>query len=197
VQAAREDGALRIAFRRMEAGSAGHPARLEADGGRLEEVVHSPDRLTVSTLWREPLGELRCSFAYGGSASHPAGAEAPDETVEYVFLDEEGVQVTARLPLANPVRPVLPLEVTLAPALLPALLDRTRLDAPLSRVAFPLPLDPDGALLAGDSVVVIRTAGGGRREFLVGVDPDGTPTATTGYIRRIGQVARIAVDAGQ
>jgi hypothetical protein len=197
VQAAREDGDLRVAFRRTEAGSAGHLARLEADGGRLEEVVHSPDRLTVSVLWREPQGELRCSFAYGGSASRAAGGEAPDETVEYVFLDAEGATVTARLPLGNPVRPALPLEVTLDPALLPALLDRTRLERPRTLVSFPLPVDADGALVRGDSVVVIRTTGGGRREFLVGVDPDGTPTATTGYIRRIGQVARINDDAGQ
>lgn len=197
VQAALEGDAVRVAFRRTEPGSAGHLARLEADGGRLEEVVHSPDRLTVSVLWREAEGALRCSFAYGGEASYPAGGPASDEEVLYVFLDEAGARVTARLPGANPVRPALPLDVQLPPALLPALLDGRALREPRTRVLLPLPVDADGALVEGDSVVVLETAGGGRRELLLGIDPDGTPTATTGYVRRLGRVARIAVDAGQ
>ncbi|MGH7162131.1 MAG: hypothetical protein ACREID_01500, partial [Planctomycetota bacterium] len=58
--AAREEGGLRVWFRRSEAGTSGHLPALAAEGGRLEELIYSPDRLSVSALWREPRGEVRC-----------------------------------------------------------------------------------------------------------------------------------------
>jgi hypothetical protein len=188
VSAAPEAGGLRVRFRRAEAGTGGHPAQLEADGGRLEQVLHSPDRLTVSVLWREPSGTLRCAFPYGGVGEfHSASPGEPGE-VEYVLLEETDALVECRLPRACTMRPVLPLRILLGPSLLPAQLelageDRITISERDTSVAWEIPTDPEGTLVGGDHAFRLQTSDGSSWTFLLSVDPDGTPAATTGFIR--------------
>ncbi|MHC4133852.1 MAG: hypothetical protein ACYTDU_02510 [Planctomycetota bacterium] len=189
VSAARAAGGLRIRFRRLGGqGSAEHVARLDADGGQLDQVLHSPDRLTVSVLWREPAGTLRCAFPYGGVGRFRAGTHVDGRAVEYVFLKSEGIEVTAQVPAGCLVQPFLPLHARLAPDHLPGsmhlpggrtvVLEREETSCRLA-----LPRDRDGVLAGGDLELVLRTANGDQHLFLVGVDPDGTPSAVTGFVR--------------
>jgi hypothetical protein len=188
VSAARAEDGLRVRFRRLSGqGSAEHAGRLTCDAGFLEQIVHSPDRLTLSVLWREPAGTLRCAFPYGGVGRFSVGAPMEEGVVEYVFLAREGIEVTAQVPAGCLMQPSLPLHIQLTPDHLPAslsmpggrsmALEREETDCRLA-----LPLD-DGALVDGDVELVVQTADGERHAFLVGVDPDGTPSAVTGFVR--------------
>ncbi|MFQ5843756.1 MAG: hypothetical protein ACE5JG_02085 [Planctomycetota bacterium] len=187
--AVREGGALRVHFRRTRRGTGGHLAVLEADGGTLSEVVHSPDRLSVSVLWREPEGRLRCTYAYGGVGVQDAGDVSETRIARYVFLDAPGARVTMHLPVRCPMRPALDLRFRLDPSRLPAVLEVPGRAAHVLRRAddrfrLELPRDEAGALQAGDLLLVLRGADGEELSFLVGVDPDGVATAASGYLRR-------------
>ena len=184
----REGGDLRVQFRRQGYGVAHHAARVEADGGALEQVVHSADLRTVSTLWRHPYGTLSVRFAFGGAAS--VTAETPDagDVIEYVFYERDGVRVSTRLPRSCVVRPFLDLAVHAEASSLPASLalpggSPRALAAGTSIVRLAL-RQRDVVLKSGDlELFVIH--GSRRRSFLVGVDPDGTPSAVTGYVQTL------------
>lgn len=189
VSAARTAEGLRVRFRRLGGrGTAEHAARLDADGGRLEEILHSPDRLTVSVLWREPAGTLRCAFPYGGIGRFRADTPIEVRAVEYVFCESDGIAVTAQLPAGCLMQSSLPLDVKLAPGHLPGRLHlpggRTvALEHEETSCRAPLPCDTDGGLEGGDLEFVLHTAAGTPHRFLVGIDPDGTPSAITGFVR--------------
>ena len=189
ITAARDADGIRVRFRRLGGqGSAEHAARLDAEGGSLEQIVHSPDRLTVSVLWRAPAGALRCSFPYGGVGRFRAETPVASRAVDYVFFQGEGVEVTAQVPAGCLMQPFLTLHVRLAPARVPGslrmpggrtlALEREETDCRLA-----LPRDRDGVLAGGDLEVLLHTADGDRHRFLVGIDPDGTPSAVSGFVR--------------
>ncbi len=181
----------RVRFRRLTYGSAGHFARLQATGGVLAEVVHSPDRRSVSVLWRDRSGRLECRFAYGGYGEFDAEGVLDASRVEYVFLQVDGCSITAVVPRANPMRAILPLRVRVDVSLLPATLNApggisvsiTEAD---QTFALALPADEAGALIEGDFEVEILTSDGASFACLIGVDADGTPVAATGFVRDAG-----------
>jgi len=163
-------------------------ARLEADGGTLDQILHSPDRLTVSVLWRAPVGTLECSFPYGGVGRFRAETTIDGHAVEYVFFQSEGVEVTAQVPAGCPMQPSLSLHIQLAPARVPADLrmpdGRTIvLEGEETVCRLDLARDSAGVLAGADVELVLRAADGDRQSFLVGVDPDGTPSAVSGFVR--------------
>lgn len=181
--ATRESGGIRVHFRRMESGTAGHFPDLDAEGGRLVEIAVSPDRLCVGALWLEPRGRLRCTFPYGGAAEIPAQeAEACGET-EYVLFEEGDVSVRVRLPTLCALRPAVPLIVE-APAGSTLRFAERRAESVAERMALPLPRDGEGALQEGEWEAVLLTPGGRECRFLLGVDADGTLSATTGFVRK-------------
>jgi len=184
--ACREGDAIRACFRRMEPGTAGYTAALAADAGQLTEITHSPDRLSVSVSWKGARGKLRCAFPYGGAAELDAGEARASTEVEYVFLEQEGVRVSALLPSACPMRARIAMTVEVAPALSPASIavegmPATRIPGP--RAPWMLTLAEDGMLAEGEIRCTILCADGVTRRFLVGIDADGTPSATTGFVR--------------
>ncbi|MHC4933262.1 MAG: hypothetical protein ACYTGV_13850 [Planctomycetota bacterium] len=182
-------GGAWVRFRRERpTGRDPRQARVEASGGHIEELLHSPDLRTVAVLWREPEGDLRCSFPYGGEGIFRSGQELAKGDVEYVFLEAPGVVVTARLPRGCVMRRALDLRVQLEDSKLPARLRvSAREPVPLDRSdslhRYELPSDPRGALLRGDHAIVIEDATGGAWPFLISIDRDGTPAAVSGYIR--------------
>jgi hypothetical protein len=188
VSAARETDGIRVQFRRLATGAGEHRARLAADGGRLAEVVHSPDLRTVSVLWHQPRGTLRCSFPYGGVGRFGAGDPTDPGQVDYVFHESAHARVTARVPRGSPMRSRLALDVHVGADLLPARLETPRggafeITVGEARVPLELPRDRHGVLESGDHEVFLHTAGGETLSFLVGIDRDGTPAATTGFVR--------------
>ena len=82
VTAAREPGGVRVVFRRKQGAEVYRPY-LRASGGSLEQRIRSPDGLSVSVFWREPQGELRCSFPHGGFGVF--SADDPVDCVEGVL----------------------------------------------------------------------------------------------------------------
>ena len=178
VTAAREPGGVRVVFRRKQ-GTEVHRPHLHASGGSLEERILSPDGLSVSVFWREPEGELRCAFPHGGFGIFSAGDPVDAREVEYVFLAAKGVRVTAVAPRAALLRPALELRVEIDKAHLPARLEPPGRDLEQSVTVHTLVLHRE----SGDREFTLRTASGATFIFLVGVDPDGTPTATSGYVR--------------
>ncbi|MCI0589907.1 MAG: hypothetical protein L0323_24095 [Planctomycetes bacterium] len=175
VSAAPAPGGLRVRFRRLEGADPDRPPELRADGGVLDEIVFSPDLRAVSALWREPRGKLSCRFPYDGVAVFEAGRPVEPGTVEYVFLESEGVRVTAALPRGCLLLPALPFRLPPATRLL--LPD----GAALPDAILVLPRDGRGALRQGDLALTLETPNG-LFEFLVGVDADGTPAAISGYV---------------
>jgi hypothetical protein len=107
------------------------------------------------------------------------------ETVTYVFLEAEGVRVSAALPRACLLLPALPLRMRIAPHLLPArLVLPGGAEIPVGEegeVTLSLPRDEQGVLRRADlplSLVTSRSEMG----FLIGIDDDGTPAAISGYV---------------
>jgi hypothetical protein len=189
VTAARDADGIRVQFRRLGGqGSVENTARLDADGGRIDEVVHSPDRLTVSVLWRAPVGTLQCSFPYGGVGRFRAETSVDSRAVEYVFLSAEGVEVVSQVPAGCTMQPFLLLHIQVAPDHLPGSLHvpggpTVALEREETSFRLALPRDGTGGLVEGDLELVLRTANGDQRLFLVGIDADGTPSAITGFVR--------------
>jgi len=103
-----------------------------------------------------------------------------------VFLDVDDASVTAVLPRGCLLVPALVLDVRLAEDRVPARLrlpDGAFVDlGERGLVVLPLPCDSRGVLRAGDLELTLTTARGDLA-FLVTVDADGTPAATSGYLR--------------
>lgn len=188
VRSAAEGDALRVWFRYPYPTDDERRARLRADGGRLVQVTHSPDRRTVSALWIDRAGELVCRFPRGAEARLDAGAAGDPAVVEYVFLAQADARVTAEVPRACLMTPRLILRIFVAPDELPARLElpggeKVELVDPVSIHVLELERSPAGVLRGGDTMLRLHTAAGAYA-FLVGVDPDGTPTATSGYVQK-------------
>ncbi len=190
ISAAPEAGGVRVRFRRLGGADPDKPPELRADSGTLEEIVVSPDLKSISAVWRDPAGRLSCRFPYAGVALYEAGRPPDPATVAYVFLDAEGIRVTADLPRGCLLLPALPLRLEVPELLAPA-----RLVLPDGRslpdgehLLLPLAADERGVLRRGDMPVTVETANG-RIGFLVGVDDDGTPAAIDGYVEVDAQAA--------
>ena len=186
-RAVAEDGDLRVLFRRLESGATDRLPEIRADGGRLEEIVFSADRLSVSALWREPRGRVAVRFPFGGRGEIRAQGATDPRRIEYVFLEEERIRVTARLAVACPLRPRLVLYVAVdeAATLRGPQWSPNTLPPGGGTTSLVLPRDADGVLRAADVELAVELSGGARYSFLVGVDPDGTPSAVTGYVRTL------------
>lgn len=189
VGAAPDADGIRVQFRRLGGQVAvEHTARLDADGGSLGQVLHSPDRRTVSVLWLAPAGTLTCSFPYGGVGRFRAGTPVDGRSVEYVLYAADGVEVTAQVPAACPMQPSLCLHIQLSPDRVPGELVTPNgrhhaLAGEWTDRWFALPRDGEGVLAAGDLEFVLNTATEDGHRFLIGVDPDGTPSAVSGFVR--------------
>lgn len=185
VSAAPAEGGVRVRFRRLGGADPDRPPELRADGGTIDEVVVSPDLKAISALWRDPRGNLSCRFPYAGSAVFEAGGTVDPATVAYVFLESQGVRVTAALPRGCLLLPALPLLVEVPEALGPVRLvlpdGRSLPPGDHGLVLLPLTSDERHVLRRGDLPVAIETAEG-PIEFLIGIDEDGTPAAVTGYL---------------
>ena len=180
-------GGERVWFRRSKVGVSGHRARLEADGGRVEAVVHSPDLATVSVLWREPRGTLRCVFPYGGVGVRRSGAPVERGTYDYVFLEKEGMVVTGSVPRGCPMVDEVALRFRAEPDSYPLRVraaggELHEIGSKEEAFAFRLPRNEEGALTEGDYEIVIETAR--RRKFvaLLAIEPDGALAAVSGYL---------------
>jgi len=187
--AAHDGDGIRVQFRRLTRHAGGKLASLSVDAGRLEEIVHSPDGLTASALWKDASGAVRVRFPFGGEAELRA-ADASDETgSRYVFFEGGGAVVSATVPRACPVRPAIDLIIELA--------DRTpkaQLVFPNGRtqeiseretvISFDFPIQ-QGRLMAGDLQLELRLFGANRYRFLVGIDGDGTPVAVSGHVQTL------------
>lgn len=186
VAACRDGDGVRACFRRAREGTAGHLATLAADAGELTEVTHSPDRLSVSVHWKGARGKLRCTFPYGGTGEFIAGTEIESPLAHYVFLDEGGVRVWAHLPSVCPMRASVATTIELPVALLPASIaveDGPAAELSGPRTPWTLTLAEGGLLVERDLLCTIRCADGTVHRFLVGIDADGTPSATSGVVR--------------
>jgi len=180
-----ERDGVRVFFRRDLPERGERLARLSADGGRLTGIVHSPDGTAVSALWIGGAGTVTCRFP-GGGAGRFEGDAGPDDAVEYVFLEERGASVTARLSRNCPLTATLMLTVRLEEALLPATLEMPggarKITGTETRVAFSIPRIRD-RLVGGDHWLRLNAAHGRRFSFAICIDPDGTPAAVHGYVR--------------
>lgn len=185
VSAAPAPGGVRVRFRRPGGADPDRPPELRAEGGVLDEIVVSPDLRTISARWSGPSGRLSCRFPYDGAATFEAGGPVDGTTVEYVFLEAEGVRVTGALPRGCLLLPALPLRL-----LIPKELEPARVVLPDGRslpvgedhdALLPLTRDERGVLRRGDLPMTLETARG-PLEFLVSIDDDGIPAATSGYV---------------
>jgi hypothetical protein len=184
--AAQEADGIRVQFRRLQGHSSANLASLTADGGRLEQVVHSPDGLTASALWKDPSGTVSVRFPFGGEARVSADALSESRS-RYIFYEGEGATVSATVPQACPVRPAMDLTIELADETLRAQLvfpdGRSReISKRKMVISFDFPTRK-GRLMAGDLMLELRLFDGNRNRFLVGIDSDGTPAAVSGYVQ--------------
>jgi len=164
------------------------PPKLTASGGTLREIAIAPDLRAVSALWLAPRGRLRCLFAPASAAEVGPDVKTAPGGVDYVFFEEPGLRVTAQLATGCLLRPAIDLQVDLDPGLAPARLEMPggavrKLGAGASRVRVALGINRRRVLRAEDARFTVVDASGGRHPFLLGVDDDGTPTATVGYVR--------------
>jgi hypothetical protein len=185
--AAPDPGGLRVRFQRTRPGTAGYLAGPEADGGSITEVVHSPDHLSLSFLWRDRSGEVRCRFPYGGVGRFAAGGDVDPGRIEYVFLEDEGVRVTAEVPRGCPILPFVDLRIHVDPGGLPAGIrfpdGRSEvLHGEDNRVRWRLPATPEGVLAGGDHELVLLAAGRDRL-LLLSIDADGALAAPCGFVQ--------------
>ena len=167
---------VRVYFRRTEAGTGGSPARLEAEHGTLRDVVHAPDGLGVSVVWANPGGVLRCGFPYGGEGEYRAGGPLEKGVVRYVYVHEDGVRVTGRLPKGCPLQPEVELRVEPADATI-----ETETEGIVTATGFRPPRDERGMLRKGVYRLFVVT-GQRRVPFLLGIDADGIVAALSGYV---------------
>jgi hypothetical protein len=187
VAASPEPGGVRVQFRRSEPGTAGNPPMLDADGGTFADVVHSPDVLTVSLLWRDGSGDLRCEYPYGGAGRWSFAAPPAARTVRYVAYAADGVRVTFETDAACPVRAEIEIRVALAAGGLPATLrmpdgSSVALADAETRVRLRLKQREPGILAAADHAMVLGTASGERHAILVTIDDDGVPAVPLGFV---------------
>ncbi len=186
--AAHEDG-TRVWVRLGQENRRLDKPRVTVTAGSVANLAVSPDRRTVSLLWKDPAGSLLCVFPIYGAIAVPASARPAPRWVEYVLLREAGVEVTARLPAQVPMTGRLSVQIQLPARALPARFHfADRRSIPLSRektdVTLEFETDAQGFLLEADTTGIIHTANGAEHWFLVGVDADGSIAAVTGFVRR-------------
>jgi hypothetical protein len=165
-----------------------HDIRITVEGGTHRDFVRSPDLKSCSVLWENPNGKLTCRFPYGQSAEFDADGEVLTDRFIYSFLNGPGCTVTTRLGRGAPMVPRLLLNVALEREHLPATLqwdgrELHNLSKKSSVILVELPRSKKNVLEQGDWNVTLKTKKGSWK-FLIGVDPDGTPAASSGFIRR-------------
>jgi len=189
VTAAEDAEGTRVVFQLEKGNVTAHDFHLEVDNGELRDICRSPDLRRVSVLWSREEGTLRCKFPYGQTGEWTSDGDVLNDQFEYVFLDSKLGRVTSRVPRGATMRPRLLLHVEVPKAELPARLvffgrDPRELVRESSMIVVALPANEKGVLETGEWKVEMTTKAGST-EFLIGVDPDGTPAATNGYVRLV------------
>ncbi|MEM8886118.1 MAG: hypothetical protein AAGD14_18785, partial [Planctomycetota bacterium] len=179
---------MRIHFRLMKGDISEKPIKLEPEFGVTRDIVRSPDLRSLSVLWVKGEGLLKATFPYGQEAEFEWDGETLVDSFLYVLYEEHGVRVTTRVMRGAPMVPRILARVTADEDAMPVTLQwegrETRtVTRSGSIILFELPGGRQGKLESGDWNVKVSSAKGASR-FSVGVDPDGTLTASTGYVRR-------------
>jgi len=189
VTAYREIHGDRVHFRLREGQVSDAPVVLKADGGILRDQIRSSNHRNVSVLWTKGEGKLNCRFPYGQENAFDAQEGSPlSDVFAYTFFTGHGASVTTRIGRGAPMVPRLLLRVSLPKSFLPAELqwegrEPHHIVRDSSLLLVNLPQNDKHVLGTGDWNVVLRTKKG-TWNFLIGVDPDGTPTASSGFVRR-------------
>jgi len=188
VTAVEDAEGIRILFDLQKGEISPHDVKIEFESGEIRDVCRSPDLRRVSVLWQNDEGKITATFPYGQTGEWESGGAMLSDEFLYVFLDAPLGRVTTRVPRGAPMRPRLLLHVELPKKSLPAQLQwpgRVARDLvkESSFIAVALPISDRGVLEAGAWKLKLTTKSGDA-EFVLGVDRDGTPSATSGYVRR-------------
>ncbi|MHC4938310.1 MAG: hypothetical protein ACYTHK_05015 [Planctomycetota bacterium] len=188
VTASEEAEGIRVQFQLNKGSVTAHDFQLEIETGRLVDVCRSSDLRHVSVLWMDDDGKITCRFPYGQTGEWESGGELLKDHFDYVFYEKNGIRVHARIPRGAPMRPRLLLNVEVPETDLPATFqwkgrEPRRLTKSSSFIVVQLPINERKVLATGDWDVTLTTKSG-KFDFLIGVDKDGTPTASSGYVQR-------------
>ncbi len=191
VKAAEESAGTRVTFHLRKGEISDKPIKLEAEFGDMRDFVRSNDLRTCSVLWMDGGDLLHCTYPYGQQAEFSAEeGELLKDHFLYTFLMAQGVSVSSRIARGAPILPRLIIRIELDEKNRPATLqwegrDARHLTKKISRLALELPRDrKTNVLQTGDWRLTLTTPTQ-KLSFLIGVDPDGTPTASSGSITRI------------
>ena len=187
VMACEEADGIRVHFFLRDGEVSAADVKFKADAGDLIEITRSQDLRRVSALWRDGDGLLTCTFPYGQVGEFNYTDEVLEHKFLYVFHQGTNAIVTALVPRGSPVRPRLLLTIDVKKDALPATMqwegrevrDLTR---ERSLILVELPRSEKGVLKTGDWKVTLKTAKD-KDTFLIGLDPDGTPTASSGFVK--------------
>lgn len=188
VTAVEETEGVRVLFDLRKGDVTAHEVKIEVENGEIRDLCRSSDLRRVSVLWIDDEGKITATFPYGQTGVWESGGTMLSDEFLYVFHESENGRVTTRIPRGAPVRPRLLLHVEVPKKSLPARLQwpgRVARDLvkESSLIGVALPISERGVLEAGAWKLTLTTKTG-TSEFVLGVDKDGTPTATTGYVRR-------------
>ena len=190
VKAAEETSGTRITFHLHKGEISDKPIVLEPDFGELRDFVRSNDLRTCSVLWVNGNGKLTCKFPYGQTGEFILDeTEVLQDRFLYTFLVAPGATVTSHIARGAPILPRLLVRVSLDEKNRPATLQWEgrrvqQLTRKNSLLLLELPRNRETNVLeTGDWTVTLRTPVKSY-EFLVGIDPDGSPTAVSGTVRR-------------
>ena len=179
----------RITFHLREGEISDKPIEINVDFGETRDFVRSNDLRTCSVLWTNGEGKLHCKFPNGQTAEYDweEGEPLRDQFI-YHFLVAEGVSITSRIARGAPILPRLLITVSLDEENLPAKLVWQGRDRHLtkmsSRLLLELPRDKKTHVLETGDFDVSLTTPTQSLDFLIGLDPDGSPTAASGTVRR-------------
>ena len=187
--ACEETDGVRIHFFLTEGEPSKGPLRWNKSAGSLVEITRSPDLRHASVLWSDGHDGLTCTFPRGQKCRFQWDDPVLEDRFLYVFHQGDHAMVTAELPRGCPIRPRLLFTIDLEPGAFPAEFQWSgRAPRKLTRarnlILVELPRGKGNVLKAGEWKVELRTPKG-NENFLVGVDPDGTPTATSGHVRAL------------
>jgi len=189
VTAYQEIGGKRIQYRLREGQVSDADVTVSAEHGELRDQIRSSNLRNVSVFWKDGDGLLKCKFPFGQEAEFDWIEGVPlSDVFAYTFFARSDISVTTRIGRGAPMVPRLLVRVTIPQKELPAELqwegrEAHHLVKESSLLLLELPRDEKNVLRTGDWNVALRTKTV-TANFLIGIDPDGTPTASSGFVRR-------------